>query len=147
MYASEQIGASGLVVGVDRHSVKVSLPDNASYLELDALALEPEHLTELGISRFDVVLSDMAPHTSGDRFVDQQRSLRLFLRALALARSYTRRGGSFVGKIFQGEDLDEARAEAEASFERVRLYRPAATRKRSYEIYLICQGRLAPAPA
>lgn len=140
MYASEQVGSKGLVIGVDRHGLKIPLPPNARYLKLDALSLEPDHLSELGVTTFDVVLSDMAPHTSGHRFVDQQRSLRLFLRALTLAREYTRQGGAFVGKIFQGEDLDEARSEAEASFDAVRLYRPQATRKQSYEVYVVCQG-------
>lgn len=140
MYASQQVGPKGLVVGVDRHGLKTTLPQNARFLKLDALSLEQSDLSGAGVDRFDIVLSDMAPHTSGNRFVDQQRSLRLFLRALTLAKEYSRAGGAFVGKIFQSEDLEEAKGEAESLFNTVRIARPKATKKQSYEVYVVCQG-------
>jgi 23S rRNA (uridine2552-2'-O)-methyltransferase len=140
-YASSRVGDRGIVVGVDRHGLKIPLPPNARYLGLDALALTQADLAAAFAGPFDVVLSDMAPHTSGSRFVDQQRSLRLFQRALVLARQHLKPGGAFVGKIFQGEDLEFARAEARSFFDVVQLVRPQATRKQSYEVYLVCQGR------
>jgi 23S rRNA (uridine2552-2'-O)-methyltransferase len=146
MYAAKRVGPQGLAVGVDQHSLKVSLPSNGRYLQRDALTIEPETLAEIHPSPFDVVLSDMAPHTSGHRFLDQKRSLRLFLRALALATLLSRKGSSFLGKLFQSEDLTLARQQAESWYGQVRVVRPQATRKQSYEVYLLCQRRRATGP-
>lgn len=145
-YASSRVGAEGLVVGVDRHGLSVDLPHNARYLRADALSIGLEDLGELWPKPFDVVLSDMAPHTSGNRFVDQQRSLRLLLRALEIAESLCAGGGSFLGKVFHGEDVDDARDRAAELFEDVRLVRPKATRRGSYELYLLGLRRRCPAP-
>lgn len=139
-YASERVGPKGIVVGVDRHGLDVALPSNARYLNLDALAIEPSDLETAHKGLFDVVLSDMAPHTSGHRFVDQQRSLRLFRRALELASTHLRVGGSFLGKLFQSEELEFARDAARSSFQDVKIVRPVATRRESYEVYLLCKG-------
>ena len=59
---------------------------------------------------FDVVLSDMAPRTSGQRHRDQYLSFELYMRALELAAALLAPGGHFVGKIFQGAEFEEARA-------------------------------------
>jgi 23S rRNA (uridine2552-2'-O)-methyltransferase len=146
LYASQRVGPAGLVVGVDRHSLKIGVPANARYLCADALTIDRATVAAVRPEPFDVVLSDMAPHTSGNRFVDQQRSLRLFLRALDLAVEYSRAGATFVGKVFQSEDVDGARARAGELFRTVRVLRPKATKKQSYEVYVLCMDRL-PAPA
>ena len=146
MYAAKRVGPQGIAVGVDQHSLKVSLPSNGRYLQRDALTIEPSTLAEIHPSPFDVVLSDMAPHTSGHRFVDQKRSLRLFLRALTLATLLSRKGSSFLGKLFHSEDLNFARQQAESWYSQVRVVRPQATRKQSYEVYLLCQRRRATGP-
>ena len=56
---------------------------------------------------FHVVMSDMAPQTTGTKFTDQARSLELCLEALAVAEKYLVKGGSFVVKIFMGPDVGE----------------------------------------
>jgi len=147
MYAADQVGDKGLVVGVDQHGLKVDLPKNARYLRGDALAVDAEELSSLWPEPFDVVLSDMAPHTSGNRFVDQQRSLRLVLRALEIADELCGRGGAFLGKVFHGEDIAEATSRAKELFATVRLVKPKAVRKGSYEIYLLALDRKEPPPA
>lgn len=145
-YASQRVGDRGIVVGVDRHGLKIPLPSNARYLKLDALALTQADLASAHPGPFDVVLSDMAPHTSGNRFVDQQRSLRLFQRALELARLHLKVGGSFIGKVFQSEDVEPLRDEIRAAFEVVKTVRPQATRKQSSEVYIVCQRHLPSPP-
>lgn len=142
-YAAGRVGPEGLVVGVDNHGLDIPLPKNARYLRADALAIGREELAPLASGLFDVVLSDMAPHTSGNRFVDQQRSLRLFLRALEIAAELCRPGGAFLGKLFHGEDVDEAVGRAGELFGTVKLVKPAAVRKGSYEVYVLGVGRKA----
>ena len=94
-----------------------------------------------GPASFDVVISDMAPWTTGTRFVDQCRSFDLFVHALSARRGHaarTRR--SFVGKIFQGPDFQEAKKRVEAVFAKTRVMKPDASRKESYEVFVVATG-------
>ncbi|MBI4953531.1 MAG: RlmE family RNA methyltransferase [Myxococcales bacterium] len=146
LYASQRLGRGGKLVAVDLAPLTVALGPQAEVLEADAFA--PETAAALATrGPFDVVLSDMAPSTSGDRFTDQTRSFDLFCRALELALGLLRPGGAFVGKIFMGGEFDAARARVRAAFDAVRVIRPEATRQHSYEIFLVGTGlRAPPAP-
>ena len=86
---------------------------------------------------FDVVISDMAPKTSGQRHADQYRSYELVMRALELTRTVLKPGGTFVAKIFQGAEFEDARNAVREVFEKVRIIRPKATRNESYEVFLV----------
>ena len=101
------------------------------------IAEEVENEALATFAPYDVVLSDMAPSTTGNRLSDQTRSFELLMRALAVAASLVKVGGSFVGKIFMGEDLPLARAELRKHFEEERIIRPEGTRSVSYEIFLV----------
>jgi len=90
---------------------------------------------------YDVVLSDMAPNTTGNRVTDQTRSYELFLRALAVAAKVGKIGGSFVGKIFMSDDLPAARTEVRRVYESERLIRPEGTRAGSMEIFVLGSGK------
>jgi 23S rRNA (uridine2552-2'-O)-methyltransferase len=79
----------------------------------------------------------MAPSTTGNKSADQARSFELFMRALAVADTLVRTGGSFVGKIFMGEDLPQARVELRRIFARERLIRPEGTRSVSTELFIV----------
>lgn len=88
----------------------------------------------------DVVLSDMAPDTTGEKETNHVRIMDLADEALRLARSILRNGGTFCCKIFSGADEKRFREELRQCFVKVRAFRPAATRKMSPEIYYIAQG-------
>lgn len=104
-------------------------------------------IQEHGPGSFDVVMSDMAPNTTGHRFTDQARSHNLFMRALFIAEGVLAPGGSFVGKIFVGGDFDDAKHAVAALFEEVKIIKPPATRSESYETFLIgLRRRVASAP-
>jgi 23S rRNA (uridine2552-2'-O)-methyltransferase len=95
-----------------------------------------------------VVLSDMAPHTSGQRHRDQFGSYELYARALEIASIVLVQGGSFVGKIFQGPELEDARNQTRAHFESVRIIKPDASRSESFEIFLVGLGaKTTPPPS
>jgi len=133
-----KVGPKGRVVAIDRAELTVGTPANVVYIKADALAIDPPALlAAVGGGGFDAVISDMAPRTSGHRFVDQSRSFELFCRAVELAQALCRHGGGFVGKIFQGGDFDVARERLRAHFEEVRVIRPASVRSESYEVYLV----------
>ena len=88
----------------------------------------------------DLVISDMAPNISGNKSVDQPRSMYLVELAMDLARRVLSPGGSFVCKLFQGEGFDAFVADARRSFERVRVIKPKASRPGSREVYLVARN-------
>jgi len=136
MYAAQQVGPSGRVLGIDLHDPDVALPQQAEIRVLDAFQIEPDALG----GPFDLVISDMAPKTSGQRHADQYRSYELVMRALELAKAVLEPGGGFVAKIFQGAEFEEARNAVREVFGKVRTIRPEATRDESYEVFLVGLG-------
>lgn len=88
----------------------------------------------------DLVISDMAPNISGNRAVDQPRSMYLVELALDLCRDVLRPGGDFVCKMFQGEGADQYIVAARAAFERVKVMKPRASRPGSREVYLVARN-------
>ncbi len=143
-YAARQAGETARLVGVDRTPLDIVVP-NCRVLVGDIFDLTPAQLVgDLG--EFDVVLSDMAPDTSGVRAADQARSEALFEQALWIAEETLARGGSFVGKIFMGPDLQKLVKRARAGFADVRMVKPDGTRKESIEQYVVALGRKRAAP-
>ena len=121
------------MLGIDLNDPKVTLPPQAEIRTLDAFQVDPETLD----GPFDLVISDMAPKTSGQRHADQYRSYELVMRALELTKTVLKPGGTFVAKIFQGAEFEEARDAIREVFGKVRTLRPKATRDESYELFFV----------
>ncbi len=143
-YISQKIGPSGRLLAVDLKPMTISLPPGCVFILGDALSLENESLRTF--APYDVVVSDMAPSTSGTRMQDQARSFELFTRAVEVAINVTKPGGAFVGKLFMGDDFQHARKQIKECYEEDKTIRPAGTRPNSYEVFLIGL-RLKPRPA
>jgi 23S rRNA (uridine2552-2'-O)-methyltransferase len=94
----------------------------------------------MGGEQADLVMSDMAPNISGNRTVDQARSIGLAEEALLFASEVLRPGGNFLVKLFHGEGLPEFTESARVSFKTVRLVKPKASRSESREIYLLARN-------
>lgn len=124
------------MLGIDLTDPNVALPPQAEILTLDAFEVDPETLG----GPFDLVISDMAPKTSGQRHADQYRSYELVMRALELTKTVLRPDGTFVAKIFQGAEFEDARNAVREVFGKVRIIRPQATRSESYEVFLVGLG-------
>ncbi|WP_298636872.1 23S rRNA (uridine(2552)-2'-O)-methyltransferase RlmE [uncultured Umboniibacter sp.] len=88
----------------------------------------------------DVVVSDMAPNLSGVNAADQYSSMYLVELALDMARKVLKPGGSFCAKVFQGVGYEEYLKEVRESFDKVLIRKPAASRPRSREVYLVGKG-------
>ncbi len=131
----------GVVVGVDLQRLSPGVVQAGAHaLQADVFELDPASLRRFAPS-YDIVLSDLAPATSGDAFVDSQRSLRLAERALELALAVLRPRGRFAVKLFQGEDFAGYRARLAGCFDEVRVFKPKSSRQESKEIYLVALGR------
>jgi len=141
LYASERVGPSGRVLAVDRTPILQAFAANVTVIQGDALSLENEALG--AFAPYDVVLSDMAPSTSGSKGSDQARSFELFMRALEVAQALGREDSHFVGKLFMSGDFQEARAAVTRAYARSQVIRPDATRSRSPEVFLVGLGRRA----
>ena len=135
LYASHVTGEEGSVIGIDIKDSDIVLPNNAKVIKADIFEYKNNEL--FGASRFDVILSDMAPDTTGNRFVDCARSLNLAYRAFYIAKKTLAPKGSFVCKSFFGEDFKEFTDEVKSFFKEVKVFKPQTCRKASKEIYTI----------
>ena len=97
-------------------------------------------LSALDNSTVDLVMSDMAPNISGNKAIDQPRSIHLAELALDLANKVLRRRGNFICKLFEGQGTKAFITESRKNFERVRVMKPKASRPDSSEIYLVARN-------
>jgi 23S rRNA (uridine2552-2'-O)-methyltransferase len=106
LYAAELAGSSGEVLGIDQKAVTISLPARVKTLSADILTIDGQWIEKKEWSdRFQVVLSDMAPATTGNKGVDAARSYQLCEAALNIAQMVLISGGSFFCKIFKGAEF------------------------------------------
>jgi len=134
-YAVKAVGAHGKVVGVDRLALPAPVP-GAHVILADIYTLSDEQLL-CGLAAYDVVLSDMAPDTTGIRATDQARSANLVEEALARAERLLAPLGAFVAKVFQSPEVEKLRKRMAERFGDVKLLKPEASRQQSTELYLV----------
>jgi 23S rRNA (uridine2552-2'-O)-methyltransferase len=141
LYASERVGPTGHVYAIDIKQILQTFGPNVQVLEGDALSLESEVLARH--APYDVVMSDMAPNTSGSKFQDQARSTELFLKALDVALAHGKPGSHFTAKIFMSGDFKAAEVAVRKAYETVRTIRPEGTRQISTEVFVVGMGKKA----
>ncbi len=139
-YVTRKLKGRARIVAVDILPMD-SLPD-VEFVQGDFEddAVFEQLLQAVGEEGADLVLSDMAPNISGNKAVDQPRSMNLVELALDMARRVLKPGGSFVCKVFQGEGFDEFVVDSRSSFKRVRVMKPNASRPGSREVYLVARN-------
>ncbi len=146
LYAAERVGEKGRVLSCDLQETSTAFPPNVTFLQEDVFERSPafEELLERS-GPFDVVMSDMAPRTTGTRFTDQARSLELCLEAMAVADAYLRPGGTFIAKIFMGPDFQELAGALRKRYAVVKTCKPKSSRAESKEIFEVGMGFRGPA--
>lgn len=137
-FALQRIGRKGTLVGVD---LKTPVGLQGVYLERSVRDVTAEELLEHLGGPADVVLSDMAPLTTGVRFGDHVRQVALAQVGLDLALEVLKPGGHFVVKLFDGEDVPAFARGMKSAFTKVRRIKPEAVRGTSVEFYLVGLGR------
>lgn len=135
LYAAKKVGPSGRVLALDLQQITQAFPSNVKVVQGDAFndhnGLHAEH------GPYDVVLSDMAPNTTGDKYRDAQRSGELVRLALDVAVRFGKPSCHFVAKIFMGAEFESCRAEVQAQFETTKIARPKGVRDNSVEVFLV----------
>ena len=139
-YVTQQLKGRARIIAVDLLPMD-SLPDvefiQGDFQDDEVLQAMVQAIGEDGA---DLVISDIAPNISGNRAVDQPRSMNLAELALDLVRQVLKPGGAFICKVFQGEGFDAFVRDARRSFERVRVMKPQASRAGSREVYLVARN-------
>lgn len=148
--AQERVGASGVVVGLDLQSTRAELGPRCAALVGDVFTTPPEELAEAAARiagppprPFDVVLSDMAPNTTGHG--DDLLSARLCRRVLEVLPGLIRPGGHLAMKVFEGSEYPALVRETAGLFAEARGFKPHASREVSREMYIVAKGYRGPA--
>ena len=139
-YASRKVGEEGEVLGVDLKPVNHPLLSHVKVLQGDIFELTAKDLGMSG-GMIDVILSDMAPKTTGIRATDAQRSYALNQRVLQLAEELLRPQGMLLVKAFQGAPMDGLRSAFRDTFAKAILCKPKSSRAESVEIFLLGMGK------
>jgi 23S rRNA (uridine2552-2'-O)-methyltransferase len=136
---ADRVGRKGVVVGVDLSPMGITLPPHVTTLQEDVNKIDVSTLPA-GLLPLDALVSDLAPHTTGIRSTDQARSFDLTALALRMADRMLRPGGSYLAKTFQGPDTPRLLQAVRARYDKAITIRPKATRKPSFEVYLLGKG-------
>lgn len=143
LYTAGILGEKGLVVAVDlqRTDIAVQKP----HAEIHWLCYDvtsEEFITDVKKQwpGFHVVLSDMAPRTTGSQYADHQQSLRLVRRVLELSALFLHENGTLYCKVFQGEDFPEFVQDCKPLFTSVKVVKPKSSRQESREVFVLGRG-------
>jgi 23S rRNA (uridine2552-2'-O)-methyltransferase len=138
--AARLVGARGRIIATDILPME---PVNGVDFVLGDFTQEAVLKQVLGLlqdRKPDLIMSDMAPNISGIDMADQAASMNLVELALDMARGALKPNGDFVAKVFQGEGSDAYLKELRKSFAKVLIRKPAASRPRSREVYVVAKG-------
>lgn len=141
-YVAGKVSGKGFLLAVDileMDAVAGAVILQADFTESAAL----DQIRELLDGRtVDLVLSDMAPNFTGQPVVDQPRSMYLAELALEMCSEFLAPGGSLLVKTFQGSGFEELNREMRKQFAAVKSRKPAASRPRSREVYILAKNKL-----
>ncbi len=135
--AGRIVGDKGVVIASD--ILSMDKLENVTFIQGD---FREQHvfdkiMAEVAGRQVDVVLSDMAPNTSGNKVVDQPRMIYLCELAVDFALNVLPKGGALIMKMFEGEGSQALRQQIQQQFTKVKSIKPAASRARSKEIFWI----------
>lgn len=138
--ALEIVGKQGVVVGIDLLEVFGIENENFHFIQGDLTVQSTLDAALAHCDRYDTVISDAAPNTSGQKFADHANSMAIVRFIYDFALQVLKPGGHFVFKLFDGEDRDAFIKELKQKFSTVKIIKPDSTRSNSFEIYVICKG-------
>ncbi len=136
-----EVGLKGRMVGVDLQKTQALPFQNVALIQGDITRPEvQDRVREALGGAAHIVTSDLSPNLTGIAFQDHLRSCELVRIAHDVARGLLRPGGTFLAKVFQGEDLESVVQELKQDFGQIKRVVPGASRKASSEIYLLAKG-------
>jgi 23S rRNA (uridine2552-2'-O)-methyltransferase len=137
-YTSRVIGDEGLVVGIDIRELNKKLAGVKNVRVFQKDIFDVQDVADLGVdNKFDVVLSDMAPNTTGIKSLDQDRSLLLVESVFGLLPKFLAVGGHFVIKVFDSQHAQDFLKSQKNLFHEFHYLKPKSTRSVSKEFFVI----------
>ncbi|MCG7411976.1 RlmE family RNA methyltransferase [Moraxella nonliquefaciens] len=135
--AGQLVGDDGILIASD--ILPMDTLENVTFIQGDFREEEifNKIMDEIGGRRVDVVLSDMAPNTSGMSAVDMPRMMYLCELAVDFALNVLPDGGALIMKVFQGEGSPKLRADMQKKFSKIKSIKPKASRPRSKEMFWV----------
>lgn len=140
-YTAKKVGEKGSVVGIDIKEVNTKLQHLKNVTVFQKDINDVQNLEELGVSqKFDTLISDMAPNTTGIKSVDQARSLQLVEMVFYHLPNFLKDGGNFVIKVFDSNDAQQYLKQQRNFFNKFHFLKPKSTRSVSKEFFVIGLG-------
>lgn len=140
-YTSAKIGPTGKIVGIDIKEINKKLLHLGNVELFSRDIFDISTLRQLNVDdKFDVLLSDMAPNTTGIRSVDQDRSYNLVEMVFHLMPVFLKKNGNMVIKVFDGNQVQIFLKENRSLFRQFKFLRPKSTRSVSKEFFVIGCG-------
>ncbi len=136
LYVSQRVGNKGKVIGIDFEEIKIPKKTNIVFIKKNVFDLKESDFED----KFEVVVSDLSPKTSGIKFLDAGKSLELAEKSFEIAKSVLLSGGNFVCKIFEGESSDAFFKKVKNCFNFAKRFKPKGVIKKSREFYIIGRG-------
>jgi 23S rRNA (uridine2552-2'-O)-methyltransferase len=138
--AGKLVGGQGRVLATD--ILPMDALEHVDFIQGDFTedVITQQVLQWLGGAKFDLILSDMAPNTTGIDSADAAKSIYLLELALDTVSTTLKSHSNFAAKMFQGSGSDQYLKELRTHFEKVTVRKPAASRKESREVYLVAKG-------
>lgn len=141
-YTSLKIGAQGKVLGIDLQEIQpVESNVVTEVVDINDLDTVRQKLDQHQLNLVDLVLSDIAPNTTGIKGLDNQKSLELSQSVFEVSNLCLKRSGALVMKIFDGENLGKFMNKLRDTFGFVTAFKVRASRDRSREVYVVCQRK------
>jgi len=170
LYISQKVGDKGKVIGIDIEETKIPQKANIIFIKRSVFDLERPEGDETKASsspvanarvvdetkassppspaaadlvfkdKFNAVVSDLSPKTSGVKFLDSGKSLEMAEKSFEIAKSVLLPGGNFICKIFENESSDEFLKKVKNHFDFAKRFKPRAVIKKSREFYIIGKG-------
>lgn len=139
-----KVGDKGFAVGIDIAEINGFKEDKVvRILRKDILDKDLEKVAlSLSGKKFDAVLSDAAPKTTGIHHLDQEKSIEILKRVFEIAGGVLREGGVLFAKVYEGPDLEEFIKQQRPKFEILKRFKPSASRAASKELFLLGLGFL-----
>ena len=136
--SSEKI-TKGKILAIDIKAM--SKIDNVKFLQIDLFDKGfYDKIFACFNKKIDVVLSDMAADTTGNKNLDSFRTGELCLESMDIAKKILNKDGVFLSKLFMGSIFSEINKKAQGYFKKVIKYKPLSSKKKSKEIYIYCKG-------
>jgi 23S rRNA (uridine2552-2'-O)-methyltransferase len=135
-YLLNKTGDEGFIFALDVNPLNISIPDNVVFEQVNLFDVTPERIKEEH-GMFDLIISDVAPRTTGSDFVDQTKSYHLVEHVRLIAELVLKKNCNMICKMYQSGDTKKFTEDMKKIFTEVKIQKPESSRKQSREIFIV----------